>query len=215
MDDLAIIIPCYNEEQTIGLVIKELKDYLPHATIYVYNNNSTDKTVEVAQTYNVIIRNCDRQGKGNVIKQAFKEIDAKNYLILDGDYTSFAKDAKKLLEPLYYGVADMVVGNRLNEYQKGIRAIGNKVFVKIMKLLHNHISDDPLSGYRAFSNNFVKQINLDSEGFTIEVEMEIKSKQFKVISIPVKYRDRPEGSKSKLKSFSDGRKIIWYALTHK
>lgn len=213
MDKLAVIVPCFNEEQTIGLVIKDLQKYLPHAIIYIYNNNSTDRTVEIAQTYDVIIRNCPKQGKGHVVQQAFLEIDAENYLILDGDCTSFAKDAHKLLEQLDNG-ADMVVGDRLDEYDKGIRSIGNKVFRKIVKLIHKHISNDPLSGYRAFNHNFVKSIDLTSKGFTIEIEMEIKSKSFKVISIPVQYKDRPDGSISKLKALKDGSKIIWYALTH-
>ena len=213
MDGIAVIVPCYNEQQTIGLVIEDLKEYLPQAKIYVYNNNSTDKTVEIAENYDVEIRNCTKQGKGNVVQQAFKEIDANDYLILDGDYTSFAEDAKKLLESLDCGF-DMVVGNRLNEYEKGIRALGNKLFRVAIKMLHRHISDDPLSGYRAFSCNFVKNIDLNSEGFTVEMEMEIKSKKFKTMSVPVQYRDRPEGSKSKLKAFKDGSKIIWYSLTH-
>lgn len=217
MDDLAIIVPCYNEEQTIGLVIEDLQTYLPQAEIYVYNNNSTDRTVDIAHLYDVHVRNCVKQGKGNVVQAAFQEVDAKNYLILDGDYTSFASDAHKLLEQLELG-ADMVVGNRLSAYEKDgnrARAIGNRLFSKLVKLIHRHISDDPLSGYRAFSRNFVQHVTLESEGFTIEIEMEIKSKPFKVVSVPVQYRDRPEGSKSKLKAFSDGRKIIWYALTHR
>ena len=214
MDKLAVIVPCYNEEQTIDLVIEDLKTYLPQAIIYIYNNNSTDRTVDIAQCYNnVIVRNCNKQGKGNVIKQAFKEIDAKSYLILDGDYTSFAEDAKKLLEPLDHDI-DMVIGNRLNEYEHGIRSIGNKIFKCIVKLIHKHISDDPLSGYRAFNRNFVKNIDLKSEGFTIEIEMEIKSKLFKTKSVLVQYRDRPLGSKSKLNAIKDGSKILWYALTH-
>lgn len=212
---IAVLIPCYNESKTIEKVIKDYKSVLPDADIYVYDNNSTDKTDEIARKAGAIVRYEYRQGKGNVIRTMFREIDADCYLMIDGDDTYPKEDAKKMCELILDGKADMVIGDRLSstyfkENKRPFHNFGNKIVrFLINKLFKNNIKDI-MTGYRAFSYEFVKGFPVLSKGFEIETEMTIHAvdKNFKLVEIPVQYRDRPEGSVSKLNTYSDGFKVL-------
>jgi len=212
---IAVLIPCYNEEKTIEKVIKDYQKELPEADIYVYNNNSSDKTVELATKAGAIVRNETRQGKGNVIRTMFKEIEADCYLMVDGDDTYPAENAIEMCELVLTNQADMVIGDRLsstyfNENKRPFHNFGNRIVrFLINKLFKNNIKDI-MTGYRAFSYEFVKGFPAISEGFEIETEMTIHAvdKNFKIVEVPVKYRDRPEGSVSKLNTYSDGYKVL-------
>ena len=212
---IAVLIPCYNESLTIAKVVKDYKAALPDAEIYVYDNNSTDKTDELARKAGATVRYEYRQGKGNVIRSMFRDIDADCYLMVDGDNTYSAKDAKKMCAPVLEGKADMVVGDRLSgayfeENKRPFHNFGNKlVRFAINKLFHNNIKDI-MTGYRAFSKDFVKGYPVLSKGFEIETEMTIHAvdKNFKIAEIPIEYRDRPEGSESKLNTYKDGFRVL-------
>lgn len=217
MDKVAVLIPCYNEEKTIKKVILDFKRVLPEATIYMYNNNSTDKTVEMARSAGggVTIRNEYMQGKGNVIRRMFREIDAECYIITDGDDTYPAEDARKMVDFVLNEKADMVVGDRLSstyftENKRPFHNFGNSFVRKTINILfHNNIKDI-MTGYRAFSYEFVKTFPVLSKGFEIETEMSIHAidKNMYVKNIIINYRDRPEGSESKLNTYSDGFKVL-------
>ena len=215
MKKIAILIPCYNEAKTIEKVIKDYKKVLPEADIYVYDNNSTDKTDEIAKKAGAIVKYEYRQGKGNVIRTMFREIDADCYLMIDGDDTYPAENAKEMCKYVLDGKADMVIGDRLSstyftENKRPFHNLGNRmVRFLINKIFKNNIKDI-MTGYRAFSYDFAKGFPVLSKGFEIETEMTIHAvdKNYKIVEIPVTYRDRPEGSVSKLNTYSDGMKVL-------
>ncbi len=212
---IAVLIPCYNEAQTIEKVIKDYKQVLPDATIYVYDNNSRDETASIAQKAGAVVRHEYRQGKGNVIRTMFREIDANCYLMIDGDDTYPAENAKEMCDLVLSGKADMVIGDRLSstyftENKRPFHNFGNRIVrFSINKLFANEIKDI-MTGYRAFSYEFVKGFPVLSKGFEIETEMTIHAvdKNFKLVEIPVNYRDRPAGSVSKLNTYKDGFKVL-------
>lgn len=215
MDKIAVLIPCYNEAQTIEKVVMDAKQALPDATIYVYDNNSTDGTAEIAEKAGAVIRHEYMQGKGNVIRRMFREIDAQCYLMIDGDDTYPLDCAKELVDKVLYHQADMVVGDRLSstyftENKRPFHNFGNSlVRGSINWLFHSDIKDI-MTGYRAFSYQFVKTFPVLSKGFEIETEMTIHAvfNNMQIENVIVDYRDRPAGSESKLNTYSDGMKVI-------
>lgn len=212
---IAVLIPCYNESKTIEKVVKDFKTVLPTADIYVYDNNSSDGTDKIAQNAGAIVKYERRQGKGNVIRSMFHDIDADCYIMVDGDDTYEAKDAIKIVEAVFKHDADMVIGDRLSstyfsENKRPFHNVGNKtVRFLINKLFKNNIKDI-MTGYRGFSKKFVKTFPVISKGFEIETEMTIHAldKNFYIEEFPIEYRDRPVGSESKLNTVSDGIKVI-------
>lgn len=215
MDQIAILIPCYNEEQTIGKVIDDCHQYLPEAVVYVYNNNSSDKTVEVALAHNAIVRNEKIQGKGNVIRRMFREIDAKCYLMIDGDDTYPLEYAKEMTEKVILNKTDMVIGDRLSstyftENKRPFHNFGNTLVRSCINHLFHTKIKDIMTGYRAFSYQFVKTFPVLSTGFEIETEMIIHaiSNNLQIENVIVEYRDRPNGSVSKLNTYSDGLRVL-------
>ncbi|MCI9541557.1 MAG: glycosyltransferase [Lachnospiraceae bacterium] len=215
MDEIAVLIPCYNESKTVEKVIKDFKKALPNAVIYVYNNNSTDNTAELAKKAGAIVRHEYRQGKGNVIRSMFREIDAKCYIMVDGDDTYPAEYAGQMAEEILNGKADMVIGDRLSStyYQVNKRPMhnmGNRMVCAVINFLFRSHIRDIMTGYRAFSWEFVKSFPVLSKGFEIETEMSIHTldKNFRLTEIPVEYRDRPEGSMSKLNTIRDGMRVL-------
>lgn len=215
MDKIAVLIPCYNEEQTIAKVIKDTKKYLPESTIYVYDNNSTDRTSEIAALEGAIVRREYMQGKGNVIRRMFREIDAECYLMIDGDDTYPLEFAPQMVDSVLVKQSDMVIGDRLSstyftENKRPFHNFGNSlVRFSINHLFHTKIKDI-MTGYRAFSYQFVKTFPVLSKGFEIETEMTIHAvnNNMQIDNVIVEYRDRPEGSESKLNTYSDGFKVI-------
>ena len=215
MDRIAVLIPCWNEALTIEKVVSDFKRVLPEAVIYVYDNNSTDGTDEIARKAGAIVRYEYQQGKGNVIRRMFREIDAKCYIMTDGDDTYPADEARKLCEPVLKRNADMVVGDRLSssyfeENKRPFHNFGNSIVrASINRMFKSNIRDI-MTGYRAFSYLFVKSFPVLSKGFEIETEMSIHAidKNMQVENVIIQYRDRPEGSESKLNTFSDGFKVI-------
>ena len=212
---IAVLIPCYNESKTIEKVVKDYKKVLPEADIYVYDNNSIDGTDEIARKAGAIVKYEYKQGKGNVIRTMFKEIDADCYLMIDGDDTYPAENAREMCDYVLDGKADMVIGDRLSstyfkENKRPFHNFGNRLVRGLINTLFKSKIKDIMTGYRAFSYDFVKTFPVLSKGFEIETEMSIHAldKNFKLIEIPVQYRDRPEGSVSKLNTFSDGFKVI-------
>ncbi len=215
MDRIAILIPCYNEEKTIEKVINDAKRILPEAVVYVYNNNSTDKTVEIAQRAGAVVRHEKMQGKGNVIRRMFREIDAECYIMVDGDDTYPLESMKEMAEIVLNGEADMVVGDRLSstyytENKRPFHNMGNSMVRFTINKLFDCDIKDIMTGYRAFGYGFVKTFPVLSKGFEIETEMTIHAvnNQMHVENVVVEYRDRPEGSESKLNTFSDGAKVL-------
>lgn len=215
MDKIAVLIPCYNEEQTIGKVVEDVKKELPEATIYVYNNNSTDRTAEIAKEAGAIVRHEYKQGKGNVIRRMFREIDAECYLMIDGDDTYPLNCARQLVDKVFEQNADMVVGDRLSstyfsENKRPFHNFGNSLMRAGINRLFRSDIKDIMTGYRAFSYEFVKTFPVFSKGFEIETEMSIHAVNYnmQVDNVVVDYRDRPEGSVSKLNTYSDGFKVI-------
>ncbi len=215
MAKIAVLIPCYNEEKTVGKVVADYKAALPEADIYVYNNNSTDRTAEIAEKAGAIVRNEYRQGKGNVVRSMFRQIDADCYLMIDGDDTYPAENAREMVEYVLSGQADMVIGDRLSstyftENKRPFHNLGNVLVRRLINwLFHSHINDI-MTGYRAFSRTFVKGFPVLSRGFEIETEMSIHAvdKNLLLKEIPVTYRDRPDGSESKLNTYSDGFRVL-------
>lgn len=217
MKKIAVLIPCYNEALTIGKVVSDFKFALPDADIYVYDNNSTDQTAHLAQQAGAIVCHEYRQGKGNVIRSMFRDIEAECYLMLDGDDTYPAENAKEMCELVLQGKADMVIGDRLSstyfvENKRAFHNFGNSIVRdSINKLWHTKEPIlDVMTGYRAFSHMFVKTFPILSQGFEIETEMTIHAldKNLLLRSIPVQYRDRPTGSVSKLNTYTDGVKVL-------
>ncbi len=215
-DKVAVLIPCYNEAVTIGKVVDDFKRVLPDADIYVYDNNSKDDTAAIAEDHGAIVRTEPRQGKGNVVRQMFREIDADYYIMLDGDDTYPAEAAPRLLEPLMNDTADMTVGDRLSngtygeENDRAFHGFGNNLVRWLIKVIYGYAFDDVMTGYRAFNRIFVKTMPVLSEGFQIETELSIHAvdKRFRITDVPIDYRDRPEGSYSKLSTFGDGAKVL-------
>ncbi|MBQ6297792.1 MAG: glycosyltransferase [Selenomonadaceae bacterium] len=214
---IAVLIPCYNESQTIGKVVRDYRQALPEATIYVYDNNSTDGTDEIARTAGAIVRYEYRQGKGNVIRTMFRDIDADCYLMIDGDDTYPAENAREMCDLILSGAADMVIGDRLSstyftENKRPFHNVGNVMVRKFINMFWRPKNPilDVMTGYRAFSPLFVKSFPVLSKGFEIETEMTIHAldKNFLLRSVPVNYRDRPAGSESKLNTYVDGAKVI-------
>lgn len=215
MDKIAVIIPCYNEEISIGGVVSDAKKYLPEAKIYVYDNNSTDKTVEKALEAGATVRYEKKQGKGNVIRTMFSEIDAECYLIVDGDDTYDLKNAREMTRRVLEDKDDMVIGDRLhgNYYKENKRAFhnfGNNLVRDFVNLLFHAKNPDIMTGLRAFSYAFVKSFPSKANGFETETEMSIfaATNKLKISSIVIEYRDRQKGSVSKLNTVKDGFKII-------
>lgn len=215
MDKIAVLIPCYNEEQTIAKVVRDVRNALPEAVVYVYDNNSTDRTVELAKAAGAEVRYEYKQGKGNVIRRMFREIDAECYLMIDGDDTYPLNCARELVDKVLLHNADMVVGDRLSstyftENKRPFHNFGNSLMrAGINSLFHSDIKDI-MTGYRAFSYEFVKTFPVFSKGFEIETEMTIHAVNYgmQVENVVVEYRDRPEGSVSKLNTYSDGMRVI-------
>ena len=215
MDKVAVLIPCYNEEKTIEKVVKDFKNSLPEAMIYVYDNNSSDKTAELAERAGAVVRHEYVQGKGNVIRRMFRDINAKCYIMTDGDDTYPAEYAGEMAELVLDKNVDMVVGDRLSstyfsENNRPFHNFGNSLVRKSINLLFHNDIKDIMTGYRAFSYEFAKTFPILSEGFEIETEMSIHAvdKNMYVENLVIDYRDRPEGSESKLNTYSDGFKVI-------
>ena len=213
---IAVLVPCYNEELTVTKVVKDFQKALPEADIYVYNNNSTDKTRELAVSAGAIVRDEYAQGKGNVVRSMFRDIDADVYVMVDGDDTYPAEEVDKLIQPVLDGRADMVIGDRLSngtyakENKRGFHNFGNNLVRWLINtLFHAHINDI-MTGYRAFSKKYVKSMPVLSDGFQIETEMTIFSLNYgmRIVELPIIYRDRPEGSFSKLNTFKDGFRVL-------
>ena len=215
MDKIAVLIPCYNEEKTIAKVIADTKSSLPEAVIYVYNNNSTDRTEEIARATGVIVRNEYMQGKGNVIRRMFREVDAECYVMVDGDDTYPMESAPAMTEKVLHHNADMVVGDRLSstyftENKRPFHNFGNSMVRGcINKMFDCHVKDI-MTGFRAFSYAFVKTFPVLSTGFEIETEMTIHAvyNNMQIENEIIEYRDRPDGSVSKLNTYSDGMRVI-------
>lgn len=215
MDKIAVLVPCYNEAQTIKKVVEDFKRVLPQAVIYVYNNNSTDDTAKIAAEAGAIVRNEYKQGKGNVIRRMFREIDAECYIMTDGDDTYPAEFAPQMADMVLNKNCDMVVGDRLSstyfqENKRPFHNFGNDIVRKSINFLFKSKIKDIMTGFRAFSYQFVKTFPVLSTGFEIETEMTIHAvdKNMAVGNVVIDYRDRQEGSESKLNTFSDGFKVI-------
>ena len=215
MDTIAVLIPCYNEAPTIRKVVEDYKRVLPEAVVYVYDNNSSDDTAAIAAAAGAVVRHEYQQGKGNVIRRMFREIDAKCYIMVDGDDTYPAEYAPEMAEKVLSHQADMVVGDRLSatyftENKRPFHNFGNRLVRWSINLLFGSSIRDIMTGYRAFSYPFVKTFPVLSKGFEIETEMSIHAidKNMQVENVIINYRDRPEGSESKLNTYSDGFKVL-------
>ena len=215
MDKIAVLIPCYNEEKTIAKVVKDAREALPDAVVYVYDNNSTDHTVELARDAGAVIRYENMQGKGNVMRRMFREIEAECYIMVDGDDTYPMEYAGQMVDLVLSHNADMVVGDRLSstyftENKRPFHNLGNSVVRGSINRLFGCDIKDIMTGYRAFSYGFVKTFPVLSTGFEIETEMTIHAvyNNMQIENVVVDYRDRPEGSESKLNTFSDGFKVL-------
>ena len=212
---IAVLLPCYNEEKTIGKVVRDFREVLPSADIYVYDNNSTDRTVEEATAAGAIVRHEYTQGKGNVIRRMFREVEADCYLMADGDDTYPAHHAPDMVKEVLEKQADMVIGDRLSstyftQNKRPFHNFGNRLVRSLICHLWHTKVKDIMTGYRAFSRSFVKLYPVMSGQFEVETEMTIHAldKSFRLVEIPIDYRDRPEGSNSKLNTFSDGFKVL-------
>lgn len=211
----AVLIPCYNEAATIEKVIRDFQENMPHADIYVYDNNSTDDTYNIAKNAGAIVRREVRQGKGNVVRSMFRDIEADCYIMADGDNTYPAKFGPILEKEVLEGRADMAVGDRLSSTyfemnKRRFHNFGNVLVQKMINLLFHSSINDVMTGARAFSRDFVKSFPVLCKGFEIETEMTIFAldNNFKIVEIPIEYQDREEGSESKLNTYSDGFKVL-------
>lgn len=220
MDKIAVLIPCYNESKTIRKVVEDFKRELPEATIYVYDNNSKDGTDKIAKEAGAVVRYERKQGKGNVMRSMFRDIDAECYIITDGDDTYPAEYAREMCNAVLERNADMVVGDRLSstyftENKRLFHNTGNVLVRKLINIIYKSDIRDVMTGYRAFSYEFVKTFPILSKGFEIETEMTIHAldKNMGIENVIIEYRDRPEGSKSKLNTYSDGIKVIKTIVT--
>lgn len=215
-DSIAVLIPCYNEAITIAKVVEDFQRELPEATIYVYDNNSSDDTSRIAQELGAVVVTESRQGKGNVVRQMIRDIDADYYIMVDGDDTYPAESARELLKPIQEGKADMTVGDRLSngtygeENDRAFHGFGNDLVRFLIKFIYGFKFSDVMTGYRAFNYVFAKSMPVLSPSFEIETELSIHAvdKRWRIAEVPIDYRDRPEGSESKLDTFSDGMKVL-------
>ncbi len=218
---IAVIVPCYNEALTIAKVVDDFKRVLPTATVYVYDNNSSDDTAKIAAEHGAVVRHERRQGKGNVVRQMMRDIDADYYIMVDGDDTYPAEAAPELLAPLMNDDADMVVGDRLSngtygeENDRAFHGFGNNLVRFLIKAIYGFEFSDVMTGYRAYNKVFAKTMPVLSPGFEIETELSIHAvdKRWRIAEVPIDYRDRPEGSVSKLNTFSDGMKVLMMILS--
>lgn len=215
MEYCAILIPCYNEEKTIRKVVRDWKKEIPEATIYVYDNNSTDNTAKIAEEEGAVVRKEYKQGKGNVIRRMFREIDAQCYIMIDGDDTYPVEYGRQMMAEVLEKQADMVVGDRLSstyfeENKRPFHNFGNSLVRFSINQLFKSDIRDIMTGYRAFSFQFVKTFPVLSKGFEIETEMSIHAvdKNMQISNVIIEYRDRPEGSESKLNTYSDGFRVL-------
>lgn len=213
---IAVIIPCYNEALTIAKVVDDFHRELPEATVYVYDNNSSDGTAQIARKHGATVKLEPHQGKGNVCRQMFRDIEADCYLMVDGDDTYPAESARALCKPILAGEADMTVGDRLSngtyaeENKRAFHGFGNNLVRSMIKWIYDYSFDDVMTGYRAMSRPFVKTFPVLSEGFQIETELSIHAvdHRWRIKDVPIEYRDRPAGSESKLNTVSDGIRVI-------
>ena len=215
MEYCAILIPCYNEEKTIRKVVRDWKKEIPEATIYVYDNNSTDNTAKIAKEEGAVVRREYKQGKGNVIRRMFREIDAQCYIMIDGDDTYPVEYGRQMMQEVLEKKTDMVVGDRLSstyfeENKRPFHNFGNSIVRWSINNLFKTSIKDIMTGYRAFSYEFVKTYPVMSKGFEIETEMSIHAvdRNMQVENVIIEYRDRPDGSESKLNTYSDGIKVL-------
>ena len=215
MNRIAVLIPCYNEAATIGKVVRDFRAALPEAAVYVFDNNSNDNTAQIALEAGAIVRHEYRQGKGNVIRSMFRDIDAECYIMADGDDTYPAEHAPGMAKLVLEKGVDMVIGDRLSstyftENKRPFHNFGNKLVRFLINSMFGSDVKDIMTGYRAFSYLFAKSFPVLSKGFEIETEMTIHAldKNFLLEELPVQYRDRPAGSESKLNTFSDGAKVL-------
>ncbi len=213
---IALLIPCYNEELTIKKVIDDFKKELPEATIYVYDNNSIDRTFQIAKECDAIVKKEYRQGKGNVVRSMFRDIDAQIYIMIDGDDTYPASEVHKLIKPIIDEEADMVIGDRhsngtyRDENKRPLHNFGNNLVKNLINKIFKTDLKDIMTGYRVFNRKFVKNMPVNSNGFEIETEMTLHTldKRFLIKEISIEYRDRPEGSISKLDTYRDGMRVL-------
>ena len=213
---VAVLIPCYNEAITIAKVVDDFRRVLPEADVYVYDNNSSDGTADIAREHGAIVVREPRQGKGNVVRSMFRDIEADYYVMVDGDDTYPAEAAPALIAPLVSGEADMTVGDRLSngtygeENDRAFHGFGNDLVRWLIKRIYGFAFEDVMTGYRAFTRAFVKTMPVLSSGFQIETEISIHAvdKRWRIVDVPIDYRDRPEGSESKLSTFGDGAKVL-------
>lgn len=221
IDKIAVLIPCYNESRTIAKVVRDYKEALPEATVYVYDNNSTDGSAEIAAEAGAVVRHEYKQGKGNVMRRMFMDIDAKCYLMVDGDDTYPAENAREMVDAVLNKRADMVIGDRMTstyneENKRPFHILGNRIVRKSINVLYQSKITDIMTGYRAFSFRFVKTFPVLSEGFEIETEMTIHAldKNMDIENVVIQYRDRPEGSESKLNTYWDGFRVLMTILNY-
>jgi glycosyltransferase involved in cell wall biosynthesis len=212
---IAVLIPCYNESKTIGKVVNDFKSVLPEADVYVYDNNSSDHTDEIAREAGAIVRYERRQGKGNVMRSMFRDIDADCYLMIDGDDQMPSDIAPEMCRMVIEDGVDMVIGNRLSTNYKEVNSrsfhnFGNVLVLKLVNKIFRAKIGDIMSGYRAMSRNFVKHFPVLSGGFEIETEMTIHAldKNFYIQEVPFVFRNRPEGSESSMNTYVDGAKVL-------
>ncbi len=211
---VVVMIPCLNEEKTVGKVVSDFKSVLPGAGIYVYDNNSTDRTAQTARENGAVVVSAPIRGKGNVVRQMFSELDGDVFLMVDGDDTYPAAVAPTLIAELEKGGADMIVGARMSEHEarsfRAFHKFGNHLVAGLISLIFSRKVTDVMSGYRVFSWSFVKSIILMSEGFEIETEMTLQAlaKDFRIREVPIKYGERPSGSLSKLNTYKDGLLVL-------
>ena len=215
MEKIAVLIPCYNEEKTVEKVVRDFRAVLPEATVYVYDNNSSDRTAQLAEAAGAVVRHEYSQGKGNVLRRMFREIDAECYILVDGDDTYPAESAPEMCRLVLEHQADMVVGDRLSstyftENKRPFHNFGNSLVRMSINCLFGAKIQDIMTGYRAFSFAFVKTFPVLSRGFEIETEMSIHAVQrnMQVENVVIEYRDRPAGSVSKLNTYSDGARVL-------
>jgi hypothetical protein len=214
---VAVLVPCFDEEAAVGVVVADLRRALPDATVYVYDNASTDRTVEVARAAGAVVRSEPRRGKGNVVRRAFADLDADVIVMIDGDDTYDASAAGLLVETLLAGPHDQVVGVRREVHDDVHRtghAAGNRAFAWLVSRLFDHPTDDLFSGYRAFSRRFVRSFPGLSSGFEIETELTVHAARLRLptAEVPVGFKDRPAGGASKLRTVRDGSRILWTVL---
>lgn len=213
---IAALVPCYNESLTIAKVCDDFKKYLPEATVYVYDNNSSDGTAKIAAEHGAVVVHEGRQGKGNVVRQMLRDIDADCYVMVDGDDTYPIEQVREVIAPILDGTADHVVGDRLSngtyaaENKRAGHGFGNDLVRWLIKVLYGFEYTDVMTGYRAFNREFAKTLPVLSPGFEIETELSIHAvdKNWRIVQVPIDYRDRPEGSVSKLNTVSDGIKVL-------